>query len=109
MSGWIDPLGVRALYRFVQAEQLRLLGLIAEQGRLHPDGRRVARYRARYAQLCRVQALIQGVERPGLELRPHKALVNQHPDRPDLIRAIDGHYHSFLHDYDLRQREARQP
>ena len=107
MSGWIDPLGVRALYRFVQAEQLRLLQRIEEQSRLHPDGRRVARYRARYAELGRVQALIQGVERPGLELRPHKALVNQHPDRPDLIRAIDRPYHSFLQDHDLRQREAK--
>jgi hypothetical protein len=70
MSGWIDPLGVRALYRFIQAEQYRLGELIEEQGRLRPAGRRVARYRARYAELGRLQALLQRIERPGLELRP---------------------------------------
>lgn len=102
MSGWVDPLGVRALYRYIQAEMYRLDGVIAAQHR--PDSHRLARYRARQGELGRLQALLQQVERPGAELCLYKALVNLHADRPDRIRDIDSAFHAFLQQYDAARR-----
>jgi hypothetical protein len=87
MSGWIDPLGTRALHRFIQAEQHRLEPLIAEGYRRWPKSRKLSKLRARYDELGKLHALIQAVERPGIELLPYKELVNVR-DRHDLIDAL---------------------
>jgi len=101
MSGWIDPLGVRALHRYVQAELYRLEALAEETARIRPQGRRLARYRARIGELGRMQAILQRVERSGLELKPFKELVNQHSDRHARIEAVDGVFRAYL-----QRREA---
>lgn len=79
MSGWIDPLGTRALLRYVRAEQKRLEALVEERDRIHPRSRRTSKFRARHDVLGHVAMLIQAMQRPGSELRAYKALVNAGP------------------------------
>lgn len=79
MSGWIDPLGTRALLRYVRAEQKRLEAIIEERDRIHPRSRRTSKFRARHDALGHIAMLIQAVQRPGAELRAYKALVNAGP------------------------------
>lgn len=86
MSGWIDPLGTRALHRYIQSEQHRLERLVEEHRR--PSSRRLSKYRARIEQLGQIHALIQALERNGSELLPYKDLVMLHPDRREMIEAL---------------------
>jgi hypothetical protein len=79
MSGWIDPLGTRALLRYIRAEQRRLEALIEERERLHPHSRRTSKFRARHDALGHFGMLIQAMQRPGKELLPYKTLVNAGP------------------------------
>jgi len=81
LTGWIDPLGLRALRKEILGSMKRLRVRADDQGRDYPKSRTAARYRARYGELARVLELIRRVQRPGIELRPHKALVNADPDR----------------------------
>lgn len=89
MSGWIDPLGTRALHRYIEGEQRRLESVIEEKMRLHPQSRTLSKCRARYYELSRLAAMLQFVERPGRELLPFKSLVNNNtdPDRRERIEA----------------------
>lgn len=88
MTGWIDPLGLNALYHFIQEEQGRLTERAARQDECFPKSRLGARYHARVSELGRMMTLIQALQRPGHELEPYKELVNLHADRPDIVRAI---------------------
>lgn len=75
MSMWIDPKGVKALLVTLLAEQRRLAELAASSDRLHPHGRRAARYHGRHDQVARMIALVREVARPAIELQPHKSLI----------------------------------
>jgi len=75
MSNWIDPIGTRALIRYIRRQQRRL-ALIAERHHARDEhSRTAAKCRARCDELGTVMALIQAVERPGKELHPYKELV----------------------------------
>lgn len=87
MTGWIDPLGLNALYHFIESEQGRLAAIIEQRDVLHPKSKTTARLRGRRGELGRMMTLIQALQRPGAELQPYKELVNQ-PDRPDIVRQI---------------------
>jgi hypothetical protein len=82
MSGWIDPLGVHSLHSMINRECERLHELIrlslADRRQCIGEERRrrrIARYRARIYQLGRFAADLDLLERPGVELLPHKELV----------------------------------
>src|SRR4051812_12527205 len=75
MSGWLDPLGMRCLLRYIRSEQSRVRDLADEQIRIRPKGRKAARYLARYDELGRMMTLLQSLQRPGAELLNYKDLV----------------------------------
>lgn len=88
MSGWIDPLAMKALYRWTRAERARLTAAAEQKAKFHPKSRDVARLRARAAEMGRFMNLIRRLQRPGRELLPHKALVNMHADRHEQVDAV---------------------
>lgn len=88
MSGWIDPLGMNALFRHIERQQKHLAERAEWQERNFPHSRLAARYRARRSELSRMMTLLKALERPGIELLPFKDLVNQHADRRDVVMAL---------------------
>lgn len=84
MSGWIDPLGVRTLRQLLNADADRAHVLIALTEHDHRPmitnerrRRRLTKYRARLSEIGRILAAIEQIERPGIELLPHKLLVQE--------------------------------
>lgn len=89
MSDWIDPLGARLILHAIHVRQMALKTAYKHKQARNPASRTAAKMMARSEELHEISALIHAVLRPGVELRPHKDLVNV-PGRRELIKALGG-------------------